>query len=103
MSSTYESNCKENNISNRSSSSFNTHTNITSAAKKAHNEEPTPFLGSSEKVESEGIPEGGDELTRYESNPKASRTLSHMMTDGEVLLNKANDNDELLPKIDGGR
>lgn len=60
-------------------------------------------MGIIEKGEREGIPEGGDELIRYESNPKASRTLSHKMTEGEFLLSKANDTHELWPKIGGGR
>lgn len=54
MSSTHEFNCNENNISNTSSSSFNTRTNAISAENNvALYEEPKPFLVDLERGESE--------------------------------------------------
>lgn len=102
MSATPEVNNKENNNSSRSSSLFNAPTNRTER-NEAENEEPKAFVGDLEMGESKGVPDGGDELTRYESNPAAARTLSHRMAEGKSLLNKANKTNELLPKIGGGR
>lgn len=66
MSATQEVNNKENNNSSRSSSlSLNAPTNRTER-NEAENEEPKAFVGDLEMGESKGVPDGGDELTRYE-------------------------------------
>lgn len=82
-----------------SSSSFNTAPVRQSAQVEPDVEAPQPYMGDIESAEKEGVPQGGDELTRYESNSQASRTLSHRLTGGDSLLSKANDTQEELPKM----
>lgn len=49
------------------------------------------------------IANGQDELSRYESNPAVSRNLSRRQTGSENLMAEANNTDEPLPKMGGGR
>ncbi|KAK6201626.1 putative transporter [Scheffersomyces amazonensis] len=49
------------------------------------------------------IPEGGDELTRYESSAALSRSLSRRLTGADKLIEEANNTDEPLPKMGGDR
>ncbi|KAK6465964.1 putative transporter [Scheffersomyces coipomensis] len=49
------------------------------------------------------IPEGGDELSRYESNAQLSRSLSRKLTGADKLIEEANNTDEPLPKMGGDR
>lgn len=44
-----------------------------------------------------------DELSRYESNVESSRRLSRRLTGAENLISEANNTDEPLPKMGGGR
>ncbi|CUM56269.1 uncharacterized protein AC631_03929 [Debaryomyces fabryi] len=66
-------------------------------------QEPEAFTGDLENGKDEGIPRGGDELSRYESNSEASRTLSHRLTGAGSLISRANDTDEPLPPMGGGK
>ncbi|CCE83761.1 Piso0_004348 [Millerozyma farinosa CBS 7064] len=45
----------------------------------------------------------GDELSRYESSANASRALSRLVTGSDKLIEEANNTDEPLPKMGGGR
>lgn len=49
------------------------------------------------------VPEGGDEMSRYESHVESSRTLSRRMTGADELLERAATSDEPLPPMGGGR
>lgn len=65
-------------------------------------EPPERFTG-----DLEGNPEpaasGADELSRYESSANASRALSRLVTGSDKLIEEANNTDEPLPKMGGGR
>lgn len=65
----------------------------------------TPFTGPSDKeaqVDDE-LYQNGDELSRYESNATAARTLSRKLTGADDLIEKSNQTDEPLPVMGGGR
>lgn len=67
---------------------------------------PQAFTGADlEKGEhlDERIPEGGDEMTRYESHVESSRTLSRRVTGADKLLEEARQSDEPMPVMGGGR
>lgn len=66
-------------------------------------DEPKAFTGDLEAGKEEGIPEGGDELSRHESNVEASRTLSRRLTGAGSLISRANDTDEPMPSMGAGR
>lgn len=66
--------------------------------------EPQAFTGGDLENNLEGrIPEGGDELSRYESNTITQRTLSRRLSGADKLLEEANNTDEPLPVMGGGR
>lgn len=67
---------------------------------------PEAFVGGdleSANLEEDAIPFGGDELSRYESNTQASRTLSRRLTNADALIEEANNTDEPLPKMGNDR
>lgn len=53
--------------------------------------------------ESKGLEDAGDELSRYESNVTASRTLSRRMTGADKLIEESNNTNDPLPPMGGGR
>lgn len=52
---------------------------------------------------SDRMPEGGEQLSRFESNATASRTLSRRMTGHDQLIDEAKKSTEPLPPMGGGR
>lgn len=54
-------------------------------------------------LDASGLEAGEDELSRYELSAQASRQLSRRLTGGDDLLAEANDTDEPLPVMGGGR
>ncbi|KAK6458477.1 putative transporter [Scheffersomyces xylosifermentans] len=66
---------------------------------------PEAFVGGDLElgVDEDVIPIGGDELSRYESNTNASRSLSRRMTNADELIEAANKTDEPLPKMGNDR
>lgn len=98
---TEDINKKTNNFGS-SSSSFVSPDDGHEAEDNQLDNEPKAFTGDLEADE-EGVPEGGDELSRYESNVEASRTLSRRLTGAESLLSKANDTNEPMPSMGAGR
>ncbi|EGV62000.1 hypothetical protein CANTEDRAFT_115464 [Yamadazyma tenuis ATCC 10573] len=58
---------------------------------------------SNSRREEPEIYSGGDELSRYESNVSASRTLSRRLTGADELIEKAKESKEPLPQMGGGR
>lgn len=72
---------------------------------KQFDPQPIADNGVLEKNQDTPEPQGntGDELSRYESNVTASRTLSRKLTGADELYEKANNTDEPLPKMGGDR
>ncbi|ODV82059.1 putative transporter [Suhomyces tanzawaensis NRRL Y-17324] len=68
--------------------------------------EPQAFTGDvleKSAVDGEPVPEGGDELSQYESEYEASRTLSRRITGADQLIERANATDEPLPTMGGDK
>ena len=86
-----------------SSSSFVTPVDRDGVSEGLAQEEPEPFTGDLENGKEDCVPQGGDELSRYESSVKASRTLSQRLTGSESLMSKANETDEPMPPMGGGK
>lgn len=64
-------------------------------------EQPERFTGDLEENTESAAQ--GDELSRYESSANASRALSRLVTGSDKLIEEANNTDEPLPKMGGGR
>lgn len=86
-----------------SSSSFVTPVDRDGVSEGLAQEEPEPFTGDLENGKEDCVPQGGDELSRYESSVEASRTLSQRLTGSESLMSKANETDEPMPPMGGGK
>lgn len=86
-----------------SSSSFVTPVDRDGVSEGLAPEGPEPFTGDLENGKEEGVPQGGDELSRYESSAEASRTLSQRLTGSESLMSRANETDEPMPPMGGGK
>lgn len=52
---------------------------------------------------SDPVPRGGDEMTRYELHAETSRSLLRRVTNADVIIKDANNTDQPMPVMGGGR
>lgn len=79
-----------------------------SSSSKDLEQQPAPFVGDEDLEKQASLDDNtqaftGDQLTRYESNVSASRTLSRRMTGADDLIEKAKESKEPLPPMGAGR